>query len=184
MIHIITGGSASGKSAWAEQLILSYGEHCRRFYIAAMKPWDAEVQKKIIRHQQMRCRKRFTTIECYTDLCSLRLPPPKPGEPLAVLVECMSNLAANEMYDIGGTEPEILNRIMSGIGRLQTMAAYIVIVTNEVFSDNGSYSDETLRYRKLLGMINQELCRQAQLVTEVVYGIPIRIKDGQERQED
>ena len=178
MIQLVTGGSASGKSAWAEQQLLFCGETCRRFYIAAMKPWDAEMREKIIRHQQMRSRERFTTIECYTGLCSINLPPAEPGAPLAVLVECMSNLAANEMYDIGGTTPEIFGRIMAGIGHLQTMAEHIVIVTNEVFSDGGSYSDETLRYRQLLGMVNQELGRQAQQVTEVVYGIPIRLKDG------
>lgn len=181
MIVVVTGGSASGKSAWAEQQLLAYGENCRRFYIATMKPGDAERQKKIIRHQQLRSRKRFTTIECHTGLAGLSLPPPN-GEPSAVLVECMSNLAANEMFDIGGTVPEILSRIMAGINRLQTMADNIVIVTNEVFSDGGRYSAETQRYLKLLGMVNQELGRQARQVTEVVYGIPIRLKDGRESQ--
>lgn len=182
MIVVVTGGSASGKSAWAEHKLLACGENCRRFYIATMKPGDAEQQEKIIRHQKLRSQKRFTTIECYTDLAGLRLPPPKPGEPLAVLVECMSNLAANEMFDIGGTVPEILSRIMAGINRLQTMADDIVIVTNEVFSDGGRYAEATQHYLKLLGMVNQELGRQARQVIEVVYGIPIRLKDGRESQ--
>lgn len=183
MIHIVTGGSASGKSVWAEQQLLAYGENCRRFYVAAMKPSDDEMHKKILRHQQMRSLKRFTTIECYTGLENILLPPQEPGAPLAVLVECMSNLTANEMYDIGGTEPEVLKRIMTGIDHLKTLAEYLVIVTNEVFSDGGSYTEETRRYLRLLGKVNRELGEQAQQVTEVVYGIPIRIKAEQERRD-
>ena len=38
------------------------------------------------------------------------------------------------------------------------------------------YSEETKKYIGLLGKINQELGKMADQVTEVVYGIPIKIK--------
>lgn len=41
MIHLVTGGSGSGKSAYAEQCILDFGG-TRRVYIATMQPFGAE----------------------------------------------------------------------------------------------------------------------------------------------
>ncbi|MGL5436739.1 MAG: bifunctional adenosylcobinamide kinase/adenosylcobinamide-phosphate guanylyltransferase [Lachnospiraceae bacterium] len=178
MIHLVTGGSASGKSAWAEQQILELDGHYNRFYIATMKPWDNETAVKIKRHQEMRHHKRFTTIECYTGLEQLQLPDSKTGEPAVVLLECMSNLTANERYDYGGSRSEICDRIMAGICHLQKQARHIMIVTNEVFSDGSMYSAETLEYLKLLGLVNCELGQKARRITEVVYGIPITLKNG------
>ena len=51
-----------------------------------------------------------------------------------------------------------------------------MIVTNEVHSDVQDYSAETRKYIELLGRINQELGNMADQVTEVVYGIPVKIK--------
>ena len=92
MIHLVTGGSGSGKSAYAEQCILDFGG-TRRVYIATMQPFGAEGQARIARHRKMRAAKQFSTIECYTNLKEVEL---EPGSD--VLLECMSNLVANEMY--------------------------------------------------------------------------------------
>ena len=67
MIHLVTGGSGSGKSAYAEQCILDFGG-TRRVYIATMQPFGAEGQARIARHRKMRVAKQFSTIECYTNL--------------------------------------------------------------------------------------------------------------------
>ena len=39
MIYLVTGGSGSGKSAYGERLILSFGEG-QRIYIATMDPGE------------------------------------------------------------------------------------------------------------------------------------------------
>ena len=51
-----------------------------------------------------------------------------------------------------------------------------MIVTNEIFSDGISYSNQTRIYQEYLGAINQEIAHLADRVTEVVYGIPISVK--------
>ena len=107
MIHLVTGGSGSGKSAYAEQCILDFGG-TRRVYIATMQPFGAEGQARIARHRKMRAAKKFSTIECYTNLKEVEL---EPGSD--VLLECMSNLTANEIFDPSGAgkaraEEEIL----------------------------------------------------------------------------
>ena len=71
MITVITGGSGSGKSAYAEQMVLEAGD-LNRIYIATMFPFDEESHRKIARHRAMRAEKKFTTLECYTGLKHLR----------------------------------------------------------------------------------------------------------------
>ncbi len=62
MIVLVTGGSGSGKSAFAEDRVLSFGE-ARRIYIATMYPFDMESKKRISRHRNMRAGKGFETVE-------------------------------------------------------------------------------------------------------------------------
>ena len=59
MIHLVTGGSGSGKSAYAEQCILDFGG-TRRVYIATMQPFGAEGQMKYLIHpgREKRGRRR------------------------------------------------------------------------------------------------------------------------------
>ena len=61
MLALVTGGSGSGKSAWAEDLVLSLGEG-RRIYIATMYPFDEESHRRIERHRKMRAGKGFETV--------------------------------------------------------------------------------------------------------------------------
>ena len=91
MMTVVTGGSGSGKSAFAEDKIVSFGP-AKRIYIATMHPYDEESHKRVARHRKMRAGKGFETVECYTGLKNLDFP-----ENAVVLLECMSNLAANEM---------------------------------------------------------------------------------------
>ena len=174
MLQLITGGSASGKSAYAESRVLSLGADRNRIYIATMKPWDEETQKRIRRHQDMRAGKGFATIECDIGLEQVLLAA-ETAQKTVVLLECLSNLAANEQYLNGGTVKEISTRIMAGIYHLQEQAEDIIIVTNEVFSDGREYGQETVEYLQLLGLLNQQIGAAADLVTEVVYGIPLAI---------
>lgn len=171
MITVITGGSGSGKSAYAESLIEGFGEK-ERIYIATMYPFDEESHKRIARHRRMRAEKKFTTIECYTGLKKLEIP-----EGSCVLLECMSNLAANEMFQDGGAKEEhMTEEILRGIELLAEKAQELVIVTNEIFSDGILYDPATEKYQKKLGEINRKLGLIADQVTEVVYGIPVHHK--------
>ena len=73
MITLVTGGSGSGKSAYAEEVLTGFGDF-PRIYIATMYPFDEESKKRIERHRKMRAEKNFNTIECYTGLRNLELP--------------------------------------------------------------------------------------------------------------
>lgn len=96
MMILVTGGSGSGKSAFAEDCVVSCGE-TERIYIATMYPFDEESRRRVQRHQKMRQGKGFETVECYTGLHKVQVP-----ENSTVLLECMSNLVANEMFQEDG----------------------------------------------------------------------------------
>ena len=170
MFLVITGGSGSGKSAYAEQCVLDFGP-AERIYIATMFPFDEECDRRIRRHREMRRQKQFSTLECYTGLKTADIP-----EDSVVLLECMSNLTANEMYQEGGAGGQTVEEILAGIRYLLKRVRHLVVVTNEIFSDGIDYDSETMRYQSYLGQINSEMGRMADQVTEVVYGIPITVK--------
>ena len=167
MLTIVTGGSGSGKSAFAEDKVLAFGE-AQRVYIATMHPFDEESHKRIERHRKMRAGKGFETIECYTGLKDVKLP-----SGCVVLLECMSNLVANEMFEEQGAHEQTVKDIMSGIDELIRQAAHVVIVTNEIFSDAVVFDKEMASYLEYLGKINQAVALRADEVVEVVYGIPV-----------
>lgn len=167
MFILVTGGSGSGKSAYAENEVVKLGEG-QRIYLATMMSFDEESKKRIARHRRMRADKHFRTVECYTGLKSVMLP-----ENSIVLLECMSNLAANEMFTPEGAGEHTVEEILNGVRHLKEQARHLVVVTNEIFSDGYQYDSETERYQKYLGRINQEMGLMADRVAEVVYGIPL-----------
>ena len=172
MLIVVTGGSGSGKSACAEETVLSLGE-ARRIYIATMQAFDEESHRRIRRHRHMRAGKGFETIERYTELDELLIP-----KDCVVLLECMSNLVANEMFREDGFHPEVAERITEGVKNLLSQAKHVVIVTNEIFSEAAVYEGDTVRYQEYLGKINQSIGKMADEVVEVVYGIPLWHKGG------
>lgn len=208
MLHIVYGGSASGKSSYAESFAMSLQGEGRLLYIATMYPYkwntteiDPETMQRIERHRAMRADKGFDTVECYRHVEHIMA-----KRQDVLLLECMSNLLANEMYlepdsDDGGlaeTMPEVKKtgvdgnagsnmaetmspvskKIVQALVDLSTRVQDVVIVTNDVFSDGGSltYDESTREYVKNLAEINCALAREAATVTEIVCGIPVKIK--------
>lgn len=168
MTTLITGGSKCGKSSLAEKLLSEFKG--RKIYIATMQPFGEDAFEAIGRHRKMRAGKGFETIEKYTDIHEIPLP-----EDCAVLLECMGNLCANEMFSCGSiTDPT--DKIVSGIRKLAERAAELVIVTNQVGGDGISYVETTAEYIRVLGGINREIAVSADNVIECVYGIPIVLK--------
>ena len=172
MMTLVMGGAASGKSEFAEQLILQSGI-LPRYYIATMQPFDEECRLRIEKHRQMRAQKRFETIECYTGLADLHLP-----QKGAVLLECMSNLVANELYSPAGSGDGAESAILRGVDRLLPQCGDLVIVSNEVFSGSSGYQGDTIRYLRLLARVNRALAARADRVCEVVCGVPVYHKGG------
>lgn len=173
MLILVTGGSASGKSAHAERILCSRAPGAR-LYLATMQPFGRTAQYRIERHRKLRAGKGFETVERTTDLAGLRLQKRYDG----ILLEDLSNLLANEIYAPEGAGDRAYEAILSGIARLEPACETLVVVTNEVFSDGLLYDAQTIRYIETLGRLNAALAERADAVYESVCGILCTIREG------
>ncbi len=179
MTVVVTGGSGSGKSEYAENAAAGLFEKFsaeKLIYIATMRPFGQEAFERIEKHRNMRKGKGFVTVECYSGIVRIEDILGYNLRNSVVLLECMSNLAANEIFF--EKNENAVSDIVEGIEFISKKCAAFVIVTNEVFSDGIDYDKATLNYIEALGKINCEIAAIANTVVEVVCGIPIFIKGG------
>lgn len=170
---LVLGGSGSGKSEYAEQCVLEMSGG-RRFYLATMEPFGKEGQARIDRHRKMREEKGFETVEQYRDLAGLVL-----EKPDTVLLECVGNLMANEMFGPKAEEQEkAKEKVLEGIRALGKQAENLVVVSNDLGSDGIEYPRETEDYIQAMGHVNRVLAKEFDQVVEVVCGIPVLHKGG------
>lgn len=169
MLTLVIGGAASGKSEYAEARVLTLPG--RRIYIATMEPFDDECRARIRKHRAMRAEKGFETVECYTGLAAALIPPGS-----NVLLECLGNLTANELFSPnGGGEAAVIR----GVDALCEKCENLTVVTNEVFSGGDAYEAGTLEYLRVLARVNRYIAAKADEVTELVCGIPNVLKGGE-----
>ena len=195
MVVLVTGGSGSGKSAFAEEYLMRLStQEETKYYIATMQPFGEESLARIRRHQRLRAGKGFTTIEQSRDLTKAAQRIAKPSnqfqeEAMTVnrpensvpfirdtaLLECMSNLVANEMFAENKIRlrDEVTAQILDGIEALNRQLEHLLIVTNNVFEDGISYEETTAEYIEAMGQVNERLAAMADTVIEVVDGIPV-----------
>lgn len=166
MLTLVIGGAGSGKSAFAEALV------CRRngkkLYLATMLPHGAEAMTRIEKHRAQRAGRGFETLERGLDLEHAAIP-----AGADILLEDLSNLLANEIFDPAGGGVDAVRR---GIEHLISESDNLTVVTNEIFSDGADYDAESLRYMRLLAGLNREIAARAELVVELVCGLPNVLK--------
>ncbi len=184
MITLVIGGSCSGKSEYSEALLDPF--QGRKYYIATMKAADDESLERVRRHRERRAGRSFQTIECPVDLAERAKLIPEDPSGSAVLLECIGNLAANEFFRFYSVSDwkareqaqRAAERILAGVRELAERSDALVIVSNEVNRAGCDYAGDTLTYQKLIGMLNQELCAEADRVVEMVSGCPVVRKES------
>ena len=162
MLTIIIGGAGSGKSAFAEAHVSRLSG--RKIYLATMIPRDGESHGRVEKHRMMRRGKGFETLERGLDLANAVIP-----AGANVLLEDLSNLLANEMYEPAGGG---IDAVGCGLSHLIEKSENLTVVTNEVFSGGADYDAESLRYMRNLADLNRMLAARADLVVELVCGLP------------
>lgn len=179
MTVLIIGHPDSGKSKLAEELVTDISAQGERIYLATMIPYGNEGCERIEKHRQMRAGKGFVTIEAPFDiadaletafLCgSAEASASDPEEPSGsssaacgklrkstVLLECLSNLVANEMFE-RQTDPEMLTKkITNDILELSSKVRDLVIVSNH-FEITEGFDEDTIRYAELMDEINSRI---------------------------
>ena len=197
MMYLIIGGSGSGKSVSAAELLFSLPDAGKKYYIATMQVYDEESVRRVKKHRKQREGKKFYTIEQPVHVSKALAE--MDADKKSATLECVSNLVANEMLakdvdDCDVIETGLKNKknhsaetvagkIVEDIMKLNHELQQLVIVSNNVFEDGISYDEMTMEYIKTMGIVNQKLAAAADVVTEVVVGIPIMAKEPIKRKE-
>lgn len=171
MVIFITGGSGSGKSEYAENRAMELkgsGQDGTLVYIAAMEPLDEESRKRVERHRRMRRDKNFETRECYTHIEELGT-----GSGEILLLECLSNLTANEMFSESGRKEQAASVIKEGISHLIENSRHLIVVGNNVFENGMEYDGTALEYLQQMAELHRFLAERSDEVIEVIYGLPV-----------
>lgn len=164
---LITGGSSSGKSAFAEQVACGLDSR-EKLYIATMLSRGKAGAETVARHRSLREGKGFATLEKPFALGRI-----EEALPRVVLLECLSTWLANEMFEPDGYGAACTEEMIADVLRLRQRCSHLLIVTSEVFSDGVTYDPDTEEYLRCLGLLNQRLAKEAEAVVEVVCGIPV-----------
>ena len=177
MIHLVYGGSSSGKSAYAEKLVTNLNTQ-KKYYVATMKISGNEGLEKVRRHKELRKGKGFETLERETLDALPALGTVIQKKDSTLLLECLSNLVANEMFSENKIRSvnDVEKKVVDDFLLLRNVTENLVIVSNNIFDDGVEYDETTKNYMKALGKINSFVAEQADKVTEVVCGIPLEIK--------
>lgn len=166
MVNLVIGAAASGKSEYAENIVMSLpGE---KIYIATMEPFGAEAEERIARHRVLRAGKGFTTVERTRNFIGLT-----PEADWNVLIEDLPNLAANEFFSPEGGGAAA---VLSGMDRICKIVSSVTIVTGDIFSDGRTYDTGTQEYMEMLADLHMRIAAKADNVVEVVCGIPCVVK--------
>ena len=168
MIHFFIGKSNTGKSEKAEELAMTF-DASQRLYIATMKVMDEDGEKRVQKHRKQRDGKGFETLEIpikITETIRMINDP----ENTVVLLECISNLVGNEMYDNPDKavldEDRFAKEISNDVKLLADSVAELIVVSSE-YEVKEDYSDETLKYIRYLDRTNEEIKQIADKVYEI-----------------
>jgi adenosylcobinamide kinase/adenosylcobinamide-phosphate guanylyltransferase len=166
-LSLVIGGARSGKSAFAERLVLGSG--LQPVYVATATAFDGEMADRIAAHRADRDGKGWRTLEAPRDL-SAALAGATAGE--AVLVDCATLWLTNALLD----GADLTAEAAALEAALAACAAPVVVVSNEV--GFGIVPDNALAraFRDAQGRLNQRLAAAAGLAVLVAAGLPVVLK--------
>ena len=171
---LVLGGARSGKSRFA---VASQPRNARVAFVATAQPGDADMTARIARHRAERPREWRTVEEAFELAAALRALDRGVD---AVLVDCITFWAANRLLR-GDSDEAIL-------AEAETLAALtrggrfpLTFVSNEVGEGVHPETADGLRFRDLLGLVNQRLAAACDHVVLMVAGIPLTVKAPRER---
>lgn len=175
---LITGGSRSGKSAYAQALAEALPGP--RAYVATCPVLDAEMAERIRRHREARKAARWETIEETTDLARVIV---EAGDRRVLLVDCLTLWANNLLFSAEGRgetfgEDAIAGRCRELLAACAAFAGTVILVTNELGMGIVPENETARRFRDIAGRMNQILAAAADRVTLVVAGLPLHLKPG------
>ncbi|MFZ5642301.1 MAG: bifunctional adenosylcobinamide kinase/adenosylcobinamide-phosphate guanylyltransferase [Bacillota bacterium] len=179
-VVLVTGGTRSGKSEFAEQMaFLMKGPVT---YVATMAPGDDEMARRVALHRERRPGS-WTTVEEMTDIPGvINRVGEKPG---VILVDCLTGWLSNLLLDenmprLGASDQEKETYISTKVEGLVASAsgskASVLIVSDEVGMGLVPPYPLGRLFRDISGKANRRIALAANEVYLVVSGLAIEIK--------
>jgi adenosylcobinamide kinase / adenosylcobinamide-phosphate guanylyltransferase len=178
-VILITGGSRSGKSGYAQKLAEALPGP--RAYVATCPDIDPEMARRVEKHRDSRRAGDWETIEETVDLAgAIR----RAGIYRVLLVDCLTLWVNNLLYEAGSrgdifTEEATAVRCREVIDACGAFPGTILFVTNELGMGIVPDNEAARRFRDCAGRCNQMFAEEAGTVTLVVSGLPLQLKNMQ-----
>lgn len=191
----VTGGAKSGKSKFAEDLLLSLNSGKEKnIYLATSQVFDEEMEMKVLIHKERR-QDKWETIESYKDfsnsLKSAFVKEKSQGEIVFknnMLVDCLTNMVSNIIFEdltiewekptkeqLQSCDRRVEKEVLSLIENLERFN-YVVIVSNELGMGIVPATPLGRYFREIAGKMNQLIAEKSDEAYFVVSGIPMKIK--------
>ena len=169
-LHLILGGSRSGKSRRAEEVAAAKDVPVTYVATYATNRSDPEMEDRVARHRKQRPT-HWTTIENRFDLKALF----QDQRNSLILVDCLTLwLSYRQMAGVG--EEAILAELEEAVRGVGPQSLGLIIVSNELGLGLVPSSPEGRNFRDLTGRANQLMARLASRVEFMVAGLPMLLK--------
>lgn len=184
----LTGGAKSGKSRFAEELLLGMNNgNQKNIYLATSVAFDEEMKVKVALHKERR-QDKWLTVEGYKNFNETLKDVLSDERKDNMLVDCLTNMISNiifEEQDINWDKPsekdfekcnisveKQVNELINVINRFENA----VIVSNELGMGIVPGYPLGRYFRDIAGKMNQKIAEIADEAYFVVSGIPMKIK--------
>jgi bifunctional adenosylcobalamin biosynthesis protein CobU len=184
----VTGGAKSGKSSFAEDLLLGMNNgNQKNIYLATSIVFDEEIKAKVALHKERR-HDKWITAESYKNFSETLKDVLSDERKNNMLVDCLTNMISNiifEEQDINWDKPsekdfekcnilveKQVNELINVINRFENA----VIVSNELGMGIVPSYPLGRYFREIAGKMNQKIAEIADEAYFVVSGIPMKIK--------
>lgn len=165
---LVLGGARSGKSAFAERLVLS--SEGVAHYVATGRAWDEEMKSRIASHRLQRGDQWITheeplhlvdTLERLDDASN------------TILVDCLTLWVTNMMMEEGR---DVESAFLPLIEHVAKAKAKIVFVSNEVGLGIVPENRMARDFRDHAGRLHQRIAAAASEVYFIAAGLPLKMK--------
>ena len=178
-ITLVTGGTRSGKSAYAQKCAEEY--EGVKLYIATCPRIDAEMDERICKHIEERAGRGWDTVEEQVELAKI-IQDYSPKK--VILIDCLTLWINNLLFraEQHGKKLEEKDLIILCSDLIEVSLKHsgrIFFVTNEIGSGIVPENSTARHYRDLVGRCNQLIAEKASKVVLVCCGIPLTIKNTQ-----
>ena len=164
---LVLGGARSGKSAFAERLVVETG--LSRHYIATGRAWDDEMRVRIAKHREDRGKGWETHEE---PLALAERIADVAREDRAVLIDCLTLWLTNLMLE----ERDIPQEFASLLLAVKDAPGRLVFVSNEVGLGIVPENRMAREFRDHAGRLHQQVAALVPNVYFIAAGLPLKMK--------